>query len=105
MKGKEPQINNQALCKQIMGSTGVAFPDKQINAKNIKSIEGETFWAETKWNGDFLNILNPKPVDNEFKNENLSGSSFKEVVNTPADSADPETKADADEDFADDIPF
>ena len=106
MIGREPQITNMALCKQIMGSTGVAFPDKQINAKNIKSIEGETFWAETKWNGDFFNISNPKPVQNEFKNETLAGASFQEIVNTPTPGGtEPETKADADEDFADDIPF
>lgn len=106
MKNHEPQITNMALCKQVMGSTGVAFPDKQINAANIKSIEGSTFWAETKWNGDFFNISNPKLVENEFKNENLSGMSFQEVVNTPIPGGtEPEKKADADEDFADDIPF
>ena len=106
MKGKEPQIKNMALCKQVMGATGVAFPDKQINAANLTSMEGETFWAETEWNGDFFNIWNPKPVENEFKNENLAGASFQEVVNTPTPGGtEPETKADADEDFADDIPF
>jgi hypothetical protein len=91
MKGREPQIKNQALCKQVMGSTGVTFPNKAIDAPNLTSLEGATFWAETEWNGDFLNISNPKPVDNEFK--------------TPAPAAEPETKDDADEDFADDIPF
>ena len=89
MKEKEPQINNMALCKHVMGATGVTFPDKQINAANLTSLEGETFWVETEWNGDFLNISNPKPVDNEFT--------------TPA--AEPETKADEDENFEDDIPF
>ena len=80
-----------ALCKQVMSATGVQFPDKQINAANIKSIEGEMFWCETEWRGDFLNISNPKMIDNEFK--------------TPAPAAEPETKADADENFEDDIPF
>ena len=105
MRGKEPQITNMALCKQVMSATGVQFPDKQINAANIKSIEGEMFWAETEWNGDFLNISNPKMIDNEFKSENLSGMSFQEAVNTPDAGAEPETKADADENFEDDIPF
>ena len=80
-----------ALCKHVMGATGVAFPDKQINAANLTSMEGETFWAESEWNGDFFNIWNPKPVENEFK--------------TPEPAAEPEKKPDADEDFADDIPF
>tara|TARA_Y100000004_G_scaffold99427_1_gene111369 strand:+ start:73 stop:570 length:498 start_codon:yes stop_codon:yes gene_type:complete len=91
MKGNEPQITNMALCKQVMSATGVQFPDKQINAANIKSIVGEMFWAETEWNGDFFNISNPKMIDNEFK--------------TPEPAAEPETKADADENFEDDIPF
>ena len=105
MRGKEPQITNMALCKQVMSATGVQFPDKQINAANIKSIEGEMFWCETEWRGDFLNISNPKMIDNEFKSENLSGMSFQEVVNTPDAGAEPETNADADEKFEDDIPF
>ena len=91
MRGKEPQITNMALCKQVMSSTGVQFPNKQINAANIKSTEGEMFWAETEWNGDFFNISNPKMIDNEFK--------------PPAPAAKPETKADADENFEDDLPF
>lgn len=91
MKNQEPQMTNMALCKQVMGSTGVQFPDKQINAANLKSMEGSTFWAETRWNEDFFNISNPKQLDTEFKQ--------------PEPAAEPETKADADEDFADDIPF